>query len=150
MLLIFDWWYFLTGFIVLENVGLISKLFFLSKTFEFGVYSKEWTPVCCIIYLDSSFIFFISSLCFEFELIIAAPPVIGLLANPYLDELIDPSLSLVGVAQFSTLLAFYNPDPIDLLKLYIGDLFYKAIYPAKANPLLLELSLFCFKLLAKL
>jgi hypothetical protein len=84
--------------IVLENVGLISKLFFLSKTFEPGVYSKEWTPVYCIIYFDSSFIFFISSLCFEFELIIAPPPVTGLLANPYLDELIDPSLSFVGVA----------------------------------------------------
>ena len=87
----------------------------------------------------------------EFELIIAAPLVTGLLENPYLDlELIDPSISFVGVAEFSTLLAFCNPDPIDLLKLYIGDLFYKAIYPAKANPLLLELSLFCFKLLAKL
>ena len=136
--------------IVLENVGLISKLFFLSKTFEPGVYSKEWTPVCCIIYLDSSFIFFISSLYFEFELIIAAPPVIGLLANPYLDELIDPSLSFVGVAQFSTLLAFYNPDPIDLLILYIGDLFYKNIYPTIPKPLLLELSLFYLKLLPKL
>ena len=87
----------------------------------------------------------------EFELIIAAPLVTGLLENPYLDlELIDPSISFVGVAEFSTLLAFCNPDPIDLLKLYIGDLFYNTIYPAIPKPLLLELSLFYLKLLPKL
>jgi len=136
--------------IVLENVGLISKLFFLSKTFEPGVYSKVWTPVYCIIYFDSSFIFLISSLCFEFELIIGVVPgpVIGLLENPYLVELIDPSLSFVGVAELSTLLQFCNPDPIDLLILYIGDLVYNTFYPAIPKPLLLELSLF-LKLFAK-
>jgi hypothetical protein len=81
--------------------------------------------------------------------------VTGLLEKPYLDlELVDPSISLEEVAEFSTLLALFNPDPIDLLRLLlyiypaIGDLFYNAIYPAIANPLLVELSLFYFKLLA--
>lgn len=99
--------------------------------------------------MDSSFIFFISSLYLEFEWFIVPFPVIGLLENPYLVELIDPSLSLVGVAEFSTLLAFYRPDPIDLLMLYIGDLLYNTIYPANPKPLLLELSLF-LKLFPKL
>jgi len=110
---------------VLENVGLISKFSFLPKILEPGVCSKE-TPFYCIIYLDSSLIFLISSLCLELVLTIGDVPVIGLLENPYLEELIEPSNSLVGVAIFSTLLPF-SPDPIDLLMLYIGDLFYKTI-----------------------
>ena len=65
-----------------------------------------------------------------------AVPVIGLLENPCLVELNEPSLS------FEAGVEFCNPDPIDLVMFYIGDLFYNTIYPAIPKLLLEELSLF--------
>tara|TARA_B110000285_G_C15027265_1_gene564825 strand:+ start:1063 stop:1203 length:141 start_codon:yes stop_codon:yes gene_type:complete len=44
-----------------------------------------------------------------------AVPVIGLLENPCLVELYEPSLF------FEAGVEFYNPDPIDLVMFYIGD-----------------------------
>ena len=73
----------LVGFKVLENYeGLASKwALLLSSTLEPGVYIKAEAPVDCIICLDSSFIFLMSSLYFDVEFNMVFVAVIGLLSN---------------------------------------------------------------------
>lgn len=113
---------------MLLKLGLASKFALTSRIFEPGVCIKADIPFDYIIYLDSSFIFFISNLYLDVELITVLAYGLAFSSSGETSRYSDGVLSYL-------LCTLFKPEPIDLLIYVIGYLSLNTIYPAIPSPL---------------